>query len=183
MNVCMSTLDKTMAFNLSCITAIMAVTFLFNADTCYALPAAKPIAPGSKNYEVLKAEFGLFVPENPQSGTFTPSDHVPNVTDQSYGWIITLRTTSARIRWREEFTLPEVPATWGNPESDVTRMVSPDGKTLVTENVVAPDQNPATGHAFINNAWSVESSDPVGRYRIRVYIEGELVATFNFNVE
>jgi hypothetical protein len=46
----------------------------------------------------------------------------------------------------------------------------------VTEREVAPDQG------LIFNTWSVAAGDPAGKYVIRVFVEGALAKTFEFEV-
>ena len=90
-------------------------------------------------FDVLKAEFGLFYPTaSGGSPAFVPAKVVPLVRDQAYGWVIVLKTKAKTVRWREEFTLPGSPATWGAPEPFGTRSTSDDGRTTITEREVTP---------------------------------------------
>ena len=129
-------------------------------------------------YEVLRTEFGLFN-NKVTSGqpTFVPTTVVPLTPTQGYGWVIQLRTAKPKIKWREEFTLPATPKSWGGPEPLGTRSMSTDGRTSVTEREVSPDQG------LIFNSWTVARGDPRGRYVIRVFIEGTLAKVFEFDVE
>lgn len=125
---------------------------------------------------ITRAEFGIFEYGNPGKLNFTPTNTVPYVSKQLYGWRITLRNPPARVTWREELTLPSKPASWGTNSSG-TRTVSADGKTLTTERQVAPMQG------VIGNTWQIMRGDPQGQYRINVSIDGKLVQTFNFEVK
>ena len=127
--------------------------------------------------EVVSVEFGLFDGSKDVSPAFVPSRRVPLVPGQAYGWIIQLRTDKEKIRWKEEFTLPAKPATWGEPESRGSRAVSEEGRVSVTERVVTP----AGGMIF--NTWEVAPGDPSGRYVIRVIIDGVEAARFEFEVK
>jgi hypothetical protein len=126
---------------------------------------------------VTSGEFGLFNFSDPSKPSFVPSALVPLVPDQAYGWIIRVRTEKAKIKWREEFTLPAKPTTWGAAEPVGTRSVSNDGRTSVTEREVSPDRG------LIFNSWSVAPGDPKGRYIIRVFIDGFLARVFEFEVK
>ncbi|MES2949682.1 MAG: hypothetical protein V4858_14160 [Pseudomonadota bacterium] len=126
---------------------------------------------------VTSGEFGLFNLSDPSKPSFVPSASVPLVPDQAYGWIIRVRTDKAKIKWREEFTLPATPTTWGVAEPVGTRSVSNDGRTSVTEREVSPDRG------VIFNSWSVAPGDPKGRYTIRVFIDGSLAKAFEFDVK
>jgi hypothetical protein len=132
--------------------------------------------PASASVEVVKATFGLFNRQGTDKPSFVPSNVVPLVVDQSYGWVMLIKTDASTVRWREEFTLPAAPATWGGPERIGTRAMSDDGRTMITEREVAPR------HGLIFNLWSVAAGDPAGAYRMRVSIDGHWVHTFEFQV-
>ena len=136
------------------------------------LPFNKP-----SGTQVLRAEFGLFNLSQSGKPPFVPAKVVPLKPNQSYGWLIQLRTDKPKIRWKEEFTLPAKPNTWGDPEPIGARTVSSDGRVSVTEREVAPDRG------TIFNVWTVAPGDPKGRYRIRVYVEGSLAQEFEFDVQ
>ena len=137
---------------------------------CSSAPAQAPV-------EVVRAAFGLF--NRPCTGQppFVPSGVVPLVPNQAYGWVMILKTDDKTVRWREEFTLPAAPATWGGPEPLGTRAMSDDGRTTITEREVTPQ------NGMIFNSWSVAAGDPSGKYRMRVSINGVVVRTFEFQVE
>lgn len=126
--------------------------------------------------EVIGGNFGLFNFSDPSKPAFVPAIVVPLVPNQAYGWIIRLRTDKSKIKWREEFTLPVKPATWGDAEPLGTRSVSNDGRTSVTEREVSPERG------VIFNSWTVAPGDPKGRYVIRVFVEDSLAKTFEFEV-
>jgi hypothetical protein len=127
--------------------------------------------------EVIRADFGLINPPNSGNPTFVPTKVVPLVPNQAYGWVILLRTDKPKIKWREEFTLPAKPITWGQPESLGSRSISTDGRVSITEREVAPDRG------AIFNSWTVAPGDPKGRYVIRVFVEGSLARVFEFDVQ
>jgi len=131
----------------------------------------------SNAYKVLHADFGLF--NAPESGRplFVPAKVVPLTPYQGYGWIMRIRTDKPRIRWREEFTLPAKPDTWGDPEPLGSRSVSTDGRVSITEREVSPDRG------IIFNSWAVAPGDPKGRYVIRVFVEGFLARVFEFDAQ
>lgn len=126
---------------------------------------------------VMSSEFGLFNLSDPSKPSFVPSASVPLVPGQAYGWFIRVRTDKAKIKWREEFTLPVKPTTWGAAEPVGTRSISNDGQTSVTEREVSPDKG------LIFNSWSVAPGDPKGKYMIRVFIDGSLAKAFEFEVK
>lgn len=141
-----------------------------------ASPLDQPVN-ATDSYEVVYADFGLFNHPNSGKPPFLPSKVIPLTQYQSYGWVIHLRTDKQKIKWKEEFTLPEKPSTWGGPAVFGTQKISTDGRVSVTEREVSPNN----GEIF--NMWQVAPGDPKGRYTIRVFIEGALVRVFEFDVQ
>lgn len=131
----------------------------------------------SNSYEVVRADFGLFNPPESGKPLFVPTKMVPLTPNQVYGWIMLLRTDKSKIKWREEFTLPVKPDTWGDPEPLGSRSVSTDGRISITEREVSPDRG------LIFNSWAVAPGDPKGRYVIRVFVDGSLARVFEFDVQ
>ena len=125
------------------------------------LAAAQDPAAIAAPFEVVSAEFGLFNALETGRPPFIATPLVPLVVDQSYGWVIVLRTSAKTVRWREEFI----------------RAMSDDARATITEREVT------LHNGVIFNSWSVAPGDPTGAYRMRVTIEGQLVRTFEFRVE
>ncbi|HWL72677.1 MAG TPA: hypothetical protein VNQ74_02245, partial [Burkholderiaceae bacterium] len=94
-----------------------------------------------------------------------------------YGWYILFKTTKPTVVWREEFELPEAPPTWGPGEAMGIFSISPDRKTAVTERIIP------TRLGFIANEWRYAPGDPIGAHKMRVYIDGQLVREFSFDIE
>jgi hypothetical protein len=134
----------------------------------------KPTIPEDR---IISAEFGLFNPPDSGKEPFVATRMVPLTENQGYGWVILLETRKPKIRWREEFTLPSAPSTWGNAVSDGSHVVCSDGRVSVLEREVEPEQG------LISNSWTVAPGDPKGRYVIRVIIEGTLERVFEFDVQ
>jgi hypothetical protein len=133
--------------------------------------------PASSEVEIIRAEFGLFNPPGSGKPPFVSARTVPHRENQGYGWVILLKTNKARIKWREEFTLPSPPTTWGEAELENSQSISEDRRVSVVEREVEPDEG------FIFNAWDVAPGDPAGRYIIRVIIENTLERVFEFDVQ
>ncbi|CAG1021021.1 hypothetical protein DOJK_00722 [Patescibacteria group bacterium] len=126
-----------------------------------------------KHIEIIKAEFGLI--ENNQ---LIPSEKVPLIIGQTYGWRIELNTNKPKIKWREQFILPKAPKTWGGVNKIAgSNAISTDKRVSITEREVIPE------NGVISNAWSVVQGDPTGRYMIRVIIENQQERVFTFDVE
>jgi len=142
--------------------------------TAFALVEETPASP---DLEVIRADFGRFDTTPSGSWILTTSTSVPLKVGQHYGWSILLKTSKPAVKWREEFTLPSAPATWGGGDApDPRRTVSSDRKTSVLEVEAVPERD------TIDHMWEVVPGDPEGHYVIRVTIDGANEQVFEFDV-
>ncbi len=135
--------------------------------------AAAAVAP----IEVVHAQFGVFGIDPSGRRVLLETDKLPAVNAAPYGWYVVYKTSKPTVVWREEFELPEAPPTWGIGEALGVYTISPDRKTAVTERVVP------TRVGFIANEWRYAPGDPIGAHAMRVYIDGQLVREFKFDIE
>lgn len=143
---------------------------------CFAAALVAPGAAADGERTVEDARFGV-IKQTPEGGlSVAETQRIPNRQGVTYGWVIRLDKDRDKVRWREEFVLPGAPEQWnlGGAESIE---VSEDGTTAITERTVA------TNDGEIANWWSVAAGDPSGEYVMRVYVEGNLVKTFDFRLE
>jgi len=122
------------------------------------------------------AVFGIIHLDEKGEKVFKPTNIVPLVVGQSYGWIISINPEREKVRWKEVFELPSSPDTWGSGEASGEYVISEDRTVSVTEKEVSVRD----GH--IQNLWSVAQGDPSGDYVIKVYVDDILRSTFNFKV-
>ena len=155
---------------------VLSLIFFAICSPSLATSADRPVTTANAP-EVVRAQFGIFKQASSGKTEFVATNVVPFVPNQSYGWVMVLRTSQQKVKWREEFTLPVKPDTWGEPEALGKRAVSEDGRTSVTEREVSPNRG------LILNAWSIAPGDPKGHYVIRVYVEGVLAGVFEFDVQ
>jgi len=153
----------------------IAALLLFSCGGVHsAIPERPPTA--STDVEIVRAEFGLVNIAESGQPQFIPTRTVPLKVDQGYGWIILLRTSKAKIKLREEFTLPSAPEIWGGVELGAVS-ISEDRRAAVTEQEVEPVEG------FVFRSWTVAPGDPSGRYRIRIIIDDSVEQVFEFDVE
>jgi hypothetical protein len=127
--------------------------------------------------EVVSAQFGVFGADSMGRRILYETDRFPAVVAAPYGWYIVFKTSKPTVVWREEFELPEPPPTWGPGEALGIYSISPDRKTAVTERIIP------TRLGFIANEWRYAPGDPVGAHKMRVYIDGQLIREFAFDIE
>jgi hypothetical protein len=99
------------------------------------------------------------------------------VVSAPYGWYIVFKTDRPTVVWREEFELPIAPPTWGPGEAMGIFTISPDRKTAVTERIIP------TRVGFVANEWRYAPGDPIGAHAMRVYLDGQLIREFKFDIE
>ena len=137
-------------------------------------PAAVAKSPA---LEVVSAQFGVFGADQAGRRILYETDKFPAVIAAPYGWYIVFKTSKPTVIWREEFELPEPPPTWGPGEAMGIYTISPDRKTAVTERIIP------TRLGFIANEWRYAPGDPIGAHKMRVYIDGQLIREFAFDIE
>ena len=137
-------------------------------DTAAAQPA---------HVEVVSAQFGIFGADSLGRRMLYETSNFPAIVAAPYGWYILFKADKPTVVWREEFELPEAPPTWGPGEALGIFLVSPDRKTAVTERIIP------TKLGFVANEWRYASGDPVGPHKMRVYIDGQLIREFSFNID
>lgn len=137
--------------------------------------AKAPLA--AAEIQVVTAQFGVFGADPSGRRLLYETDKFPAIPAAPYGWYILFKTSKPTVVWREEFELPEAPPTWGPGEAMGIFSISPDRKTAVTERIIP------TRLGFIANEWRYAPGDPIGAHKMRVYIDGQLVREFSFDIE
>jgi len=143
-------------------------------------PAGPPPAYSAESpaqIEVVSAQFGVFGSDESGRRILLETDRFPAVVSAPYGWYITFKTDKPTVIWREEFELPVPPPTWGPGEAMGIYIISPDRKTAVTERIIP------TRLGFVANEWRYAPGDPLGAHAMRVYIDGQLIREFRFDIE
>jgi hypothetical protein len=139
------------------------------------LPAvARAQAPG---VEIVGAEFGLFQEGKGNEILFQSSNVVPKAVGQRYGWIIDVRTLKRSLAVSEEYVLPQSPKQ-KEPDTPVAKNLHiPDlRRSQVSQRQLAPVDGQIVGE------WSIGPEEPAGKRRLRVVVEGQTAATFDFEV-
>jgi len=140
------------------------------------LPAhAVPAPPAEPAVRIEQSAFGVFDRTPDGRVDFKPSKTVPLTPNQEFGWIIGVTTTKPTVKWREEFTVPTPPETWGPTEGK--HEISADRKVSILEREVTLERG------FLFNSWSISPGDPKGRHVIRVTVEDAPPVVFEFDVE
>ncbi len=129
------------------------------------------------SFEVVSADFGVFEETKGSEIVFQPTQIVPLAVGQRYGWMIELRTQKRSLSVREEYVLPQRKA--AEPDSQAGRNLHvPDlRRSQVSQRQLVPVDGQIVGE------WSVGPGEPPGKRKLQVMIEGELSATFEFEMK
>ena len=127
--------------------------------------------------EVVSAQFGVYGADNDGRRVLFETDNFPAITAAPYGWFIIFKADKPTVTWREEFELPAPLSNWGPGEAMGVFTVSPDRKTAVTERIIP------TRLGFVGNEWRYAPGDPVGAHKMRIYIDGQLIREFSFDIQ
>lgn len=128
--------------------------------------------------EVVAAEFGVFDASDPQRVIFEPTRVVPHREGQRYGWMIELRGIKRSVSVREEYLLPSRAVEGRTDSAEGTKLVIP----LERRNQVSQRQLvPVDGRIY--GEWSIGPQEPPGRRQLDVVVEGQVAASFEFEVK
>ena len=126
---------------------------------------AEPVMRGSTLFAV-----------DPRTEQRYPTVRVPYRPDAiCYEWVVFFETEDREIKVREVVELPAAPASWGDVAAlGVT--VASDGRSAVSE------LSDSLADSQISRRWCVGEGDPLGPYRIRVYLGERLLEDFQFEM-
>jgi len=154
------------------LTMILALT----AGLVFAAPQS-PV-PVNVPVEIINAEFGTFDASNPDEMVFEPTRIVPHRQGQRYGWAIEIRTKQRSVSVSEEYLLPNTAKAKGTPEdSAVVLDIPQQRRNQVSQRQLVPVEG------MIYGEWVVGPSEPAGRRNLQVVIEGQVAASFVFDVK
>ncbi len=153
----------------------------------------KALAAKAHALEVDVAEFGVQSFSEDGEFAFEKTDKIALEPGVTFGWRLHLKgnheehvahsrtqngthAAAKTVRVKEVFVLPQAPARWGiGPQTklshDLTQATTRDRVDLAASN------------GWLSSAWTVSAGDPPGRYKMLVYLDDQLVKTFEFDVE
>ena len=139
---------------------------------------AAPPVPAEPAVKIVHAEFGLFESSKPEELTLVPTNVVPLVVGQHYGWVIEVQTTRRRLAVREEYVTP-LPVTAQIAPSPLTEYltITDEKRVLHSQKQLVPLEGKIYGESVIT------PSDRSGHRRLQVVVEGQVGASFEFDVE
>ncbi|CAA6824777.1 MAG: Unknown protein [uncultured Thiotrichaceae bacterium] len=118
-------------------------------------------------------EIGFYTFE--KAADYKPASKVPLRPGLNYGWILKA-PLNKNIQWKEELVLPSSSGQWANE--------SASSDTLTTEKTEKAQLSgifPNRDYGRIGNIWTVAPGDPEGIYQYKIYIDGELIKSFEID--
>ncbi|MBH8575898.1 hypothetical protein I8752_23435 [Nostocaceae cyanobacterium CENA369] len=149
-------------------------TLAFNGNAMASSQSISQLS-NTKAITVSKAEFGVLRVGLNGTSNFTPTTRILLSQGGKYGWRIQLKDYKGEVTWREVLRLPKRPETWATDDGE-NFSVSKDGIEAVT------NRTESTSNGMIENFWTITPGDPGGNYTTQVYIDGRLIAAFEFEV-
>jgi hypothetical protein len=142
------------------------------------LALAAPAVAAPATFEVISAEFGTFDDSNPNELIFEPTLLIPHKVGQRYGWIIEVRTGKRSLSVREEYLLPERA---GTPAKDApvedSLNIPNQRRSQVSQRQLVPVDSKIYGE------WAIGPNEPAGHRHLKVVIEGQPGASFEYDVK
>ena len=133
---------------------------------------------GVSAVEVVSAEFGVFDASNPQRVVFEQTRVVPHREGQRYGWMIELRGVKRSVSVREEYLLPSKVLEQRTDTPGGAKLVIPmERRSQVSQRQLVPVDGRIYGE------WSIGPQEPPGRRQLDVVVEGQVAASFEFEVK
>ena len=128
--------------------------------------------------EIVAAEFGVFDASDPKRVVFEQTQVIPHREGQRYGWMIVLRGVKRSVSVREEYLLPSKAIEQRTDTSDGARVVIPmERRSQVSQRQLVPVDGKIYGE------WAIGPNEPAGHRHLQVLIEGQPVASFEYDVK
>ena len=129
---------------------------------------------------IVESFFGIFEKSDGAAHDLAKTNTIPLRPGVKFGWVIRLDTQAGIVRWREEYTQPAAPKTWGAQmigTRGMKRTISADGRTSDIE------REERISNGILLGAWEISEGDPPGLHVIRVTLENGETAEFKFLVQ
>lgn len=160
----------------SSLPAMLHLMSLVGALWIFPAPAAEPAKTGVP-VEVVSSEFGIFDDSVKNELAFEATAVVPHRVGQRYGWVIGVRTGKRSVSVREEYLLPSATSADAPGSATDTVTIPLDRRSQVSQRQLVPVGGKIYG------LWSVGPQEPAGHRRLQVVIEGQVAASFEYEVK
>jgi hypothetical protein len=151
---------------------LLAAALSLITSLCYAAPTEKP------DVTVIGSEFGTFDASDADALVLEPTRVIPHKVGQYYGWVIAVKTKLRSLTVREEYLLPnkEQPSANEASQKDPTRRIVYPQRKQVSQRQLVPIEGRIYG------VWTVGQREPAGHRHLQVIVEGEVAASFEYDM-
>ncbi len=105
--------------------------------------------------------------------TYEPTNTITLDTNTVHGWMLEIEPPAEPLQFTEFFILPAPAPRWGEP---IPGVISLDRTTACRHGTI-----PA-GAKHLALAWGMAADDPLGNYRLVIFLDDKCAADFNFEV-
>jgi len=125
---------------------------------------------------VSDVQFGSFSGVGTSFITFQAAGSLSRKQEPHFGWAFSMKNPPKELTVREVIEGP-AGAMWESPNNSPEVQVTDGGKTARVTKTISKPASPLLFHN-----WSISNSDPIGKYRASLYIDGKLIRQVEFNV-
>lgn len=130
----------------------------------------------SSEIGVTDVQFGAFTGVGTSTITFKATTSISKKQELPFGWAFSMNNPPEQISVQEIVESPSS-AAWEALPTDSEVQVTDNGKKAkVTKNFSNP------GSPFLFHNWSISDSDPIGKYKATLFINGRQVRQVEFDV-
>jgi hypothetical protein len=127
-----------------------------------------------ENLTVLKFSFGGLRRAANGNIELIESREIRRKGSDGFGWAMKLAPRRSEHRWKEALYLPRPAPSWQSASEGIR--YENGGRVAIRE---GPFQ---AGEEFLSQLWSLDASDPAGRYRLVIFVDGDIVESIDFRV-
>lgn len=156
-------LKNTWLFGLFLATALLGAC---NSGSTSQVPVTSPIKNMHSDSQLISSKVGIKAGDGKGACEgIIETQTIPQSTGQVYGWCIQLKTSQTKVRWREVFTTPSSPGSWGTLAK--TQTLSADKRTSYYNGISELGADKTFFHL-----WEVSADDPPGHYTFSISVDG-----------
>lgn len=108
---------------------------------------------------------------------YIPAKTIPFKVNQDVGFKLWISSQKPNIHWKYEYELPVPLPNWDQIVKDPIVKFSPDKKMAILEDRIH------SSNGVMEEFWFFLPGDPLGMYRMTVYLDGYRACEFLFNVQ
>lgn len=130
----------------------------------------------SSDIGVTDVQFGSFSGAGTSTVTFRTATTFSKKQDVRFGWVISMKNPPQQISVQEIVEGP-MGTIWEVPPTASEVQVTDGGRTATVTKSISKPSSP-----FLFHNWSISDSDPIGKYKVALLINGKQIRQVEFDV-